>query len=49
MKEPNIRQSPRLKQKNSDGKTTTKLAQDLLEKKCGILKEDQEMDTMILQ
>jgi hypothetical protein len=49
LKESPIRQSPRLKHKNSDGKTTTKLDQDLLAKKCGILEEDQEMDTMTLQ
>jgi hypothetical protein len=45
----NVRKSPRLKEKNSGGKAIMKLAQDLVAKKCGILKKDEELDNMTLQ
>jgi hypothetical protein len=38
------RKSPRLKEKNNGGKTIVKLAQDLIAKKCGIIKEDETLD-----
>jgi hypothetical protein len=41
--------SPRLKKKNSSGKGIIKLAQDLIAKKCDILKEDEALDKMTLQ
>jgi hypothetical protein len=43
------RKSPRLKEKNNSGKTIVKLAQDLIAKKCGIIKEDETLDNRTLQ
>jgi hypothetical protein len=43
------RKSPRLKEKNNGGKTIVKLAQDLIAKKCGIIKEDETLDNRTLQ
>jgi hypothetical protein len=43
------RKSPRLKEKNKEGKSTTKLAHDLIVKKCGIINEDDTKDDLTLQ
>jgi hypothetical protein len=43
------RKSPRLKKKGIKGKPIIKMAQELVAKKCGIIQEDQELDTMTLQ
>jgi hypothetical protein len=43
------RRSPRFKKKNSSGKSIIKLAQDLVAKKCGITKENEDLDDMTLQ
>jgi hypothetical protein len=48
-KEEGLWRSPRLKKKNSGGKTIVKLAQDLVVKKCGILQEEESLDVMTLQ
>jgi hypothetical protein len=43
------RKSPRLHEQTSKGKTIIKKAQELVAKKCGILGEEQEMDSTTLQ
>jgi hypothetical protein len=43
------RQSPRLKAKFSKEKSITKLAQDLVAKKCGVLSQEETLDDMTLQ
>jgi hypothetical protein len=40
--------SPRLKKKNSGGKTIVKLAQDLVVKKCGAILEEENLEAMTL-
>jgi hypothetical protein len=42
------RQSPRLEEKSTKDKPILKMAQELVAKRCGILKEDKELDTMTL-
>jgi hypothetical protein len=44
-----LQQSPRLKDKGTKGKPIIKMAQELVAKKCGFMKEDEGMDTMTLQ
>jgi hypothetical protein len=44
-----VRKSPRLQKKNSSGKAITKLAQDLLAMKWGVLEEDETLDNLTLQ
>jgi hypothetical protein len=46
---PNTRKSPRFNQKNTKGKSMTKLAQDLVAKKCGIMREEESLDKLTLQ
>jgi hypothetical protein len=43
------RQSPRLKAKNNDGNTISKMAQDVVAKKCGLLQQEENLDEMTLQ
>jgi hypothetical protein len=43
------RKSPRLKEKNKAGKTITKVAQELVAKKCGIISDKEPLDGMTLQ
>jgi ABC-type transport system involved in cytochrome bd biosynthesis fused ATPase/permease subunit len=43
------RKSPRLKEKNREGKIITKLAQDLIAKKCGIISEEGNLEDLTLQ
>jgi hypothetical protein len=43
------RKSPRLMKKNNGGKGIIKMAQDLIAKKCGIVKEDEMLERMTLQ
>lgn len=43
------RESPRLKAKGTKGKNVTKMSQELVAKKCGIMKEHQALDDMILK
>jgi purine nucleoside permease len=43
------RKSPRIEEKNSNGKTIIKLAHDLVAKKCDITKEDEVLDNTTLQ
>jgi hypothetical protein len=43
------RQSPRLKSKLPKEKSITRLAQDLVDKKCGVLQEEESLDDMTLQ
>jgi hypothetical protein len=45
----NHRQSPRLKEKSAKGKPILKMAQELVAKKCGFLKDEKELDNMTLQ
>jgi hypothetical protein len=42
------RKSPRLKDKKGSGKSMVKLAQDLIAKECGILKDDEIMENLTL-
>jgi hypothetical protein len=42
------RESPRLKAKLNKDKSITKLAQDLVAKKCGVIQEEQSLDSMTL-
>lgn len=44
-----IRQSPRLQIKLGKGKPVIKMAQELVARKCGTLKENQKLDNMTLQ
>jgi hypothetical protein len=48
-KELEQRKSPRLKVKNSEVKTTIRLAQDLIAKKCGVISSKESLDSMTLQ
>jgi hypothetical protein len=48
-REDDIRETPRLKKKNNSGKAIIHLAQDLVAKKCGVIKEDESLDKMTLQ
>jgi ribulose 1,5-bisphosphate carboxylase large subunit-like protein len=43
------RKSPRIEEKNNNGKTIIKLAQDLVAKKCDIIKDDEVLDNTTLQ
>jgi hypothetical protein len=43
------RKSPRLKKLNKEGNSVTKMAQDLIVKKCGIIEEEETLDSMTLQ
>lgn len=43
------RKSPRLKERLAKGKTVVKMAQELVAKKCGILPQEKEMDSITLQ
>jgi flagellar hook-length control protein FliK len=43
------RESPRLKEKGTKGKPIIKVAQELVARKCGIIQEKQELDSMTLQ
>jgi hypothetical protein len=43
------RKSPRSKEKGSGGKSIIKLAQDLVAKKCGIIKENEGLENLTLQ
>jgi hypothetical protein len=49
VKEPATRRSPRLKEKKSNDKSISSLAQSLLAKKLGIVKQDDNMEEMTLQ
>jgi hypothetical protein len=42
------RKSPRLQNKTDKGKPILKKAQELVARRCGILEEDKEMDSMTL-
>lgn len=44
-----LRESPRLKAKLNKGKSVTLMAQEIIAKKCGILDEAHQLDTMTLQ
>jgi hypothetical protein len=44
-----LRKSPRLKVKDTKGKTITKKAQALVAKKCGIVEEEKQLESMTLQ
>jgi hypothetical protein len=40
--------SPRIKEKRGSGKSVLKLAQDLVAKKCGLIRDDEALDEMTL-
>jgi hypothetical protein len=43
------RKSPKLQNKGSKSKTMIKMAQELVEKKCGILNDKEDLDNITLQ
>jgi predicted solute-binding protein len=43
------RKSPRRKKKPNQGKPILKMAQELVAKKCGLLKDEQQLDAMTIQ
>jgi hypothetical protein len=49
MEELTARRSSRLKEKKTSGRAITSLAQDLLAKKFGLLKDEEKMEKMTLQ